>query len=35
MMLFFFDSYNYEFIFTNNSCERSSFLFKESEYDVA
>lgn len=28
MMLFFFDSYNYEFIFTNNSCEKSS------EYDV-
>lgn len=35
MMLLFFDYYNYEFIFTNNSSKRRSFLFKESEYDVA
>lgn len=35
MMLLFFDSYKYDFVFSNNSDKRSSLLFKESEYDVA
>lgn len=34
-MLLFFASYSYEFVFSNNSGERSSLLFKEGEYDVA
>lgn len=35
MVLLFFDSHNYKFVFTNNSGERSSLLFRESEYDGA
>lgn len=35
VMLLLFASYNYEFVFSNSSGERSSLLFKEGEYEVA
>lgn len=34
-MLLLFVSYNYEFVFSNNSGEISSLLVKEGEYEVA